>query len=207
MDRLGLLRRAVILSVASIVTSALVGTFAVAVALATQSLSLLGFGADAVIDSAASVILVWRFRIEAHQPHRADHVEETAERLVGLVLLLLAAYLAISAVAALLAGAHPDPSISRTVLLVAGVVILPPLAIAKFQTARALGSAALRADSVLTAVAALLGLIGLAALALSELAQVRWGDAIGALVVAAIVAREGWSALGLFEESGRGERI
>src|ERR1043166_3382609 len=103
MDRLGLLRRAVILSVASIVTSPLGGAFAVAVALATQSLSLLGFGADAVIDSAASVILVWRFRIKPHQPQRADHVEETAERLVGLVLLLLAAYLAISAVAALVA--------------------------------------------------------------------------------------------------------
>ena len=194
MDRHRLLNRAVFLSVASIATSAVVGTFAVVVALATQSLSLLGFGADAVIDSAASVILVWRFRIEAHQPHQADHVEETAERLVGLVLLLLAGYLAISAVIALVSGSQPDPGISRTILLVAGVLVLPPLAIAKYRTARALDSAALRADSILTAVAALLGVIGLVAVVLSQLVHVRSADAIGALVVAAVLAREGWSA-------------
>ena len=54
MDRDHLLNRAVLLSVASIGISAIVGTAAVVVALATESLSLLGFGADAVIDSAAS---------------------------------------------------------------------------------------------------------------------------------------------------------
>src|SRR6476620_6529096 len=90
MDREHLLKRAVLLSVASIGISALVGTAAVVVALATESLSLLGFGADAVIDSAASVVLVWRFRTEVREPHRADRIEEVAERLVGGVLLILA---------------------------------------------------------------------------------------------------------------------
>jgi divalent metal cation (Fe/Co/Zn/Cd) transporter len=207
MDRRRLLNRAVFLSAASIAASALVGAAAVLVALATQSLSLLGFGADAVIDSAASIVLVWRFRIEAEHPHRADHVEQVAERLVGLVLLLLAAYLAISAVFALMHDSHPDPSIARVVLLFAGIAVLPPLAIAKHRTARALGSAALRADSILTAVAAVLAGIGLVALGLSEFLQVGWADAIGALVVAGIVAREGWSAIGLFEGEGRGQRI
>ncbi len=199
MDRPGLLSRAVFLSIASIVLSALVGTFAVVVAFGTASLSLLGFGADAVIDSAASVILVWRFRTEMHQPHRAERIENVAERLVGIVLLLLAVYLAVSASIALVNGSHPDPSIPRLILLVMGVVVLPPLAVGKNRTARALGSPALRADSILTAVAAGLAGIGLVALALSELLAVGWADAAGALVVAAIVAREGWSAIGLFE--------
>lgn len=199
MDRDRLLNRAVLLSVASIGVSAIVGTAAVVVALATESLSLLGFGADAVIDSAASVVLVWRFRTEVRQPHRADRIEEVAERLVGGVLLVLAAYLAVSAVNALLTGSHPDISLPRTLLLVVGIVALPPLAIAKHRAASALGSAALRADSILTAVAGALAGIGLVAIALSEV--VPWGDAVGALVVAAIVGREGLSALNLFERS------
>jgi len=202
-DRSSLLSRAVFLSVASIAVSAVVGTVAVVVALGTQSLSLLGFGADAVIDSAASVILVWRFRTEIHQPHRADRIEQVAERLIGFVLLVLAGYLGISAVIALINGSRPDPSILRVILLLVGLAVLPPLAIAKQRTARALESSALRADSILTAVAAVLALIGLVALGLSELAHVKWGDAIGALVVAAVVAREGWSAIGLFSASDR----
>lgn len=201
MDRQRLLTRAVLLSVASIGISALVGTAAVVVGLTTESLSLLGFGADAVIDSAASVVLVWRFRTEARQPHRAERIEEVAERLVGGVLLVLAGYLAISAVAAILSDSHPDPSAPRTVLLVLGIAVLPPLAIAKYRVAQALGSPALRADSILTAVAAVLAAIGLLSLALSELAHVGWGDAVGALIVAAIVAREGWSALRLFRSA------
>jgi divalent metal cation (Fe/Co/Zn/Cd) transporter len=202
-DRPSLLSRAVFLSVASIAISAVVGTVSVVVALGTQSLSLLGFGADAVIDSAASVILVWRFRTEIHQPHRADRIERVAERLVGFVLLVLAGYLAMSAATAIVNGSQPDASILRVILLFVGLAVLPPLAIAKRQTAQSLESAALRADSILTAVAAVLALIGLVALGLSELAHVKWGDAIGALVVAAIVAREGWSAFGLFSPSAR----
>ncbi len=198
MDRARLLTRAVLLSGISIGLSALVGTTAVVVGLTTQSLSLLGFGADAVIDAAASVVLVWRFRTEVRQPHRADRIEEVAERLVGGVLLILAAYLTASAVSALINDSHPDPSLPRTVVLVVGIVVLPPLAIAKYRVAQALDSAALRADSVLTAVAGALAAIGLVALALSEFAHVTWGDAVGALIVAAIVAREGWSALRLF---------
>lgn len=198
MDRARLLTRAVLLSGISIGLSALVGTTAVVVGVTTQSLSLLGFGADAVIDAAASVVLVWRFRTEVRQPHRADRIEEVAERLVGGVLLILAAYLTASAVSALINASHPDPSLPRTVVLVVGIVVLPPLAIAKYRVAQALDSAALRADSVLTAVAGALAGIGLVALALSEFAHVTWGDAVGALIVAAIVAREGWSALRLF---------
>lgn len=201
MARQRLLDRAVLLSVVSIGISALVGTAAVLVGLTTQSLSLLGFGADAVIDSVASVVLVWRFRTEVRQPHRADRIEEVAERIVGGVLLVLAAYLAISAMTAIITGSHPDPSVPRTILLVVGIAVLPPLAIAKYRVAQALESPALRADSILTAVAAVLAAIGLLALALSELAGFTSGDAVGALIVAAIVAREGWSAVHLFRSS------
>lgn len=195
MDRNQILGRAILLSVLSIGLSAVVGTAAVVIAIATGSLSLLGFGADAVIDSAASVVLVWRFRTEVREPHRADRIEQIAETIIGGVLLLLAGYLAISAVGALMTGSHPSASLARTILLGVGIVALPPLGIAKYRVAQALGSRALRADSILTAVAAVLAVIGMAALALSALLHVNWGDAVGALVVAAIVAREGWATL------------
>jgi divalent metal cation (Fe/Co/Zn/Cd) transporter len=118
-----------------------------------------------------------------------------AERVVGLALVALALYLVIGAVRALGAGTHPEASIASLVLLLASVLVLPPLAIAKYRVARRLGSGALRADSILTSVAAVLAAITLVSLAASEALGLWWADAIAALVVGAIIVREGWSSL------------
>jgi divalent metal cation (Fe/Co/Zn/Cd) transporter len=195
MDRPSLLRRALALSIVSIALNGVLGGIAVVVGLATESVSLLGFGLDAAIDSIASIVLVWRFRTEVREPHRADRIERIAERAVGFVLLGVAVYLAVTALNALATGTHPEASPVRTLLLLIAVVALPPLAVAKYRTARALGSGALRADSILTGIAALLALIGLGSLVLDEFARLGWADAVGALVIAVIVAREGWSSV------------
>ena len=189
------LRRAVQLSVLSIAWSASVGSVAVYSALASGSLSLLGFGADAVIDAAASIALVWRFLVESRDPERASRVERTAERVVGLALVVLAVYLALASLRAIAAGTHPDASSFAVVLLLASIVVLPPLAIAKRRVAASLSSGALRADSLLTAAAALLAAISLASLAAVQAFGVWWADAAAALVVSLVVLREGWSSL------------
>jgi divalent metal cation (Fe/Co/Zn/Cd) transporter len=181
--------------VVSIVLSGIVGSVAVVAALTSGSLSLLGFGFDAAIDAAASVVLVWRFRIERHHPHRAQRVEHLAELAVGVVFLILAAYLGFSAVRALVEGAHPESSTVGIGLLVFSLVVLPPLALAKFRVATALHSGALRADSLLTGLAALLALIGLLGLVVTQVLGLTWADAAGALVVALVLGREGWSAM------------
>ena len=171
------------------------GGVGVLTGLSTGSLSLLGFGIDAAIDAVASIVLAWRFRTEAREPHRAERIERLAETAVGGVLLVLAAYLTVGAMNAIASGAHPEASFARTVLLVAAVVLLAPLAVAKYRIATALSSGALRADSILTAIAALLGGIGLVSLLVDQTLDVPWADSAGALVIAAIVAREGASSL------------
>lgn len=190
-----LLRRALLLSVLSIVIAGIAGATAVIAALTSGSLSLLGFGFDAAIDSAASVALVWRFLIEARQPHRAERVETIAEATLGVILLVLAAYLGFSAVRALVENAHPEATLVGTALLVVSVALFVPLAVAKYRVARALESRALRADSLLTGFAALLALISLVGLGLTEAFGLTWADAVGALAVTVILAREGWGSI------------
>lgn len=190
-------RHALRLSVFSIVWSGVAGSIAVYAALVSGSLSLLGFGADAVIDSVASIVLVWRFSVEASQPHRAERVETIAERVVGLALIALALYLAFGALRALMAEAHPETSLVSLGLLLASVVVLPPLAVAKYRVAARLGSGALRADSILTTVAAILAAISLASLAATQAFGLWWADAIAAIIVGVIILREGWSSFNL----------
>jgi divalent metal cation (Fe/Co/Zn/Cd) transporter len=188
------LRRALLLSLVSIAWSGVAGSIAVSVAVATGSLSLLGFGVDAVVDAVASVTLVWRFAAESSQPERAARVEQRAERVIGWVLITLAVYLAAASLRSIAAGSHPEGSDAGLVLILASVIALPGLALAKRRVARRLGSGSLRADSVLTAVAAVLAGINLASLALSDLLGFWWADAVAALVVALILLREGWSS-------------
>jgi divalent metal cation (Fe/Co/Zn/Cd) transporter len=195
-DRPADLRRALRLSALSIAWSGVAGSIAVYAAIATGGLSLLGFGADAVIDSVASIVLVWRFLDETRQPHRAVRVERAAERVVGLALIALATYLAVNAVRALAAQVHPEAAVVALALLVASVAVLPPLALAKYRVAVRLASGALRADSILTAVAALLAVISLISLGASQAFGFWWADAAAALAVATIVLREGWRSLG-----------
>ena len=192
--RTGDLRRAVLLSAVSVAWSGAVGLLAAYVAFATNALSLLGFGVDAVIDAVASVTLIWRFRIESTQPGRAAAVEKVAERIVGVALLALGAYLIYGAIAALAAHARPEASSAALVILAASIVVLPGLARAKFVVARNLQSGALRLDSLLTAVAAVLALTSLLSLA-AQAVGFAAADAIAALVVAAIIVREGAASL------------
>jgi divalent metal cation (Fe/Co/Zn/Cd) transporter len=190
-----------VLSVLSIVLNGLAGGTAVVAGLTSGSLSLLGFGFDAAVDSAASIALVWRFGIEAREPQRAIRAEKVAEGIIGGVLLVLAAYLALSALRALAADAQPRGTFVGMALLVFSLVALPPLAVVKYRVAAKLRSRALRADSLLTGIAALLALVSLVGLGLSEALDIRWADAVGALVATVVLAREGIGGLQAFRRS------
>ena len=193
------LARALALSGLSISWSGVAGSIAIVAALASGSLSLLGFGVDAVIDAVASAALVWRFSVEGRQPERAQRVERIAERVVGLALIALAVYLAAGSVRALATQAHPETSSLSIGLLIASAVVLQLLAVAKYGVARQLASGALRADSILTAAAALLAAISLVSLAATNAFGLWWADAVAALMVAVILVREGWSSVALAE--------
>src|SRR4029079_6136641 len=109
LERDGLLGRGLLLSILSIVISAVVGGTGVIVALTSGSLSLLGFGFDARIDSAAPARLVWRFMIEGRAPHRAERVERIAEGIVGAVLISLGAHFRVPPIPAPTAPESQEP--------------------------------------------------------------------------------------------------
>ncbi len=77
-ERIALLRAAVRVSWFSVVWSIVVGLAALVSGLAAGSLALVGFGLDSVVDSSASVVLVWRFKVEGLRPHHAARVEQIA---------------------------------------------------------------------------------------------------------------------------------
>jgi divalent metal cation (Fe/Co/Zn/Cd) transporter len=152
---------------------------------------MVGFGVDAAIDSAASIVLVWRFTIESNDPGGADRVEKAAERLIAIVLMLAATALVVGALRSLLLHGEPQTSVVQVALLLVSVAALPPLAYAKRRVAIRLSSNALRQDALLTAAAAALAAVALVAGQLGPAIGLSWADAAGTLVIAAVLAREG----------------
>jgi divalent metal cation (Fe/Co/Zn/Cd) transporter len=186
----------------SIMWAALAGATAVVAGLATRGIALIGFGADSIIDGLASAVLVWRLRLEQSGGHQVRLVERQAARAVGAILILIAVYVAVSAVAALAGHSVPDSSTVGLALTGASVLVLPVLARAKLRLAGSLRSAALRGDGLLSLAGAALAGVTLASLALEAAFGWWWSDATAALLIAAFMLREGWRTAGFPRRAG-----
>jgi divalent metal cation (Fe/Co/Zn/Cd) transporter len=184
------------LSVISVVLGATLAVLGLFLGFRSGSLSLIGFGLDSAIDSTASVVLVWRFTIEAAgNAAHGERAESLAEGLIGIVLIASATGLIVGAVHSLLTHGEAESSTAQIVLLVVSLVCLPPLAYAKRRVADRLASNALRKDAVLTAAGAALALIALVAGQLGPAIRLWWADAAASIVIALVLLREGWVIL------------
>jgi len=190
------LRRAARLCGATVLWNLTVGGTAVATALATHSLSLIGFGVNAVVDSSVSCLLVWRFTDEAAgRVSRADRIERAALRVAGVAFTVIAVYLLVQGVRALLESKHADTSPFGIAEALAALAVLPFLAVSKYRLSRQLGSPALRADSLLSASGVALAAFALTSLILQRALGWWWADPVSALLIAAVLGSEGLRSL------------
>jgi divalent metal cation (Fe/Co/Zn/Cd) transporter len=190
------LRRAARLCALTVGWNIIVGGTAVATAVSTGSLSLIGFGINAVVDSSASAVLVWRFRAEeAGHAERAQRAERLALRIAGAAFLLIALYLLIQATRSLSTGRHFQAALFGIAEAIAALVVLPFLASKKYSLSERLGSRALRADSLLTWSGVALASLALAALVAQRALGWWWADPMGALGIAGLLAWQGRHAV------------
>jgi len=183
-ERAALIESALRLSLITIAWNGTVGVAALVAAFMSGSLALAGFALNAMLDSSASVVLVWRFRRERVAPAAAAHLERRAVGWIAAAMLLVAVYLGVQAVRALAQGSHPKESVFGAILAGFSVAFLPWLGTRKLRVATGLRSPSLRGDAVLTLAAAALAALTLAALALNAVFGWWWADAIAALVLA-----------------------
>lgn len=158
------------------------------------SIALIGFGLDSLIEVSSGGILLWRLRAD-HDQERRERVERSALKLVGLSLLLLAAYVTGESVVSLVRREAPERSLPGIALAIASSIAMPSLARAKRRVASALGSSALRADSRQTDICACLSAILLLGLLLNAAFRWWWADPVAGLVMVPVIAYEGSEAL------------
>jgi divalent metal cation (Fe/Co/Zn/Cd) transporter len=189
-DRHSLLESAIHLSLFTIGWNGAVGAVALGAAVVAGSLALAAFALNALLDSAASAVLVWRFRKERGDPEAAEHLERRAQTGIIIAMLAVALYVGIRAVLTFADGAHAEASLLGAVIAGVSVAVLPFLGSRKLDVAARLRSPALRGDGVLTLAAAALAAITLLALLLNAALDWWWADPVAALVIATAVGVE-----------------
>jgi divalent metal cation (Fe/Co/Zn/Cd) transporter len=172
------------------------GEFVVAVVAGavSGSIALVGFGFDSAIEVASSAAALWRLRFDADAEAR-ERAERKALRVIGVCFLLLAGYVVWDAAASLLRRHAAEASVTGIALAALSLVVMPTLVYFKRRVARGLASDALAAESRQTELCAYLSAILLAGLGLNAWLGWWWADPLAALVMAPLIAREGWVAL------------
>jgi divalent metal cation (Fe/Co/Zn/Cd) transporter len=165
---------------------------AFAAGLAAGSIVLIGFGADSLIETAAGLIVVWRF---ASARMDSESAERLAQRLIAASFAVLAAYVGVEAVRGLLAADHPSASWVGMSLAAVSLVVMPILARAKAGVGNELHSSATISEGRQNLVCAYLSAGLLVGLGANAILGWWWADPVTALGIAAVAvyeARESW---------------
>lgn len=180
-------RRALRLALVTIGYNLVEGLVSMRFGWADDSLSLFGFGADSFIEVASAGLVLWKL---------LDHGDLARERRaalgIGGLFLLLAVGVSAGALLQLAAGHHPPTTLPGLVISVLSLAVMAWLWRAKREAARRLDSAALAADAACSLACIQLSAVLFAGSLVFLVAPgLWWVDAASALVLAALIGREG----------------
>lgn len=178
----------------TIVWNSLEGLVAVVAGSIAGSISLVGFGLDSFIEVTSGATLLWRMAVDREEQTR-ERNERLSLEVVGVCFLALSAYIAYESLANLLSRKAPEYSIPGIILACISLVVMPILSRAKKQVGKALASSAMHADAKQTDFCVYLSAILLAGLLLNAILGWWWADPAAALIMAPIIAVEGFAGL------------
>ena len=172
------------------------GAVGIGFGLVDGSLALLGFGIDSCIEMASALFVLWRLGAELSGQERQAQRERRAGIAVAVLLVLLGVGTIIGSGWLLWTRQHPESTLAGGIIAAVSLSFMFWLWRAKLTAAAVLGSATLRQDA-----ACALGCIALSVTLLigsvvyTVAPQLWWVDAVAALIIAVLIAREGWGGL------------
>lgn len=189
------MRRAVRLAWFTLSWNIVEGVVAISAAMVAGSQALLGFGLDSGIESISATVVLWRLYAERRDPHRAEAVEQRALRLIGGSFVVLAAFVAVDSIRAMVGRLEPEVSVPGIGITALSIVVMQWLARSKRRVGIELGSRAVQADSAQTSACVYLSIVVLCGLLLNAVFGWWWADPLAALAIVVFLVREGREAL------------
>jgi divalent metal cation (Fe/Co/Zn/Cd) transporter len=172
----------------------IVGVFMLGfLAASSSSVALLGFGLDSLIEIGASIVVLWELS------GTGEHRQRRALRLIGVAFIVLAAYLLLQSVVALVTHHHASPATAGIIWTGVTALIMFALALGKSRTGRALHNPVLVTEGKVTFIDGILACAVLIGIALDALFGWWWADPLAGLVIVFYAVRE---AMAIFRPAG-----
>ena len=185
-------RRALLLSYFSITYNVIEFILSIIAGVLSNSIALIGFGLDSLVESLSAGIMIWRFSKHGKiSKEEEERIEQKAERLVGYTFLILAAYILYESIDKLVSNEIPDPSLFGIIIAFASLIIMPILYLLKNRTGKEIGSKSLIADSKETLACTFLSIALLLGLGANYLFGFWQADPIVGFVIVVYLVKEG----------------
>ncbi len=164
--------------------------------IAAHSVTLVAFGADSVIELLSAGVLVWRLTVELRQGDEfSEAIETHARKMAGALLLVLCAYVLLSAGWSLWHRAGQEFSVVGLAVALAAIPVMYYLAKQKLAIAEGIPSRALKADAIEAIACGYLSLVVVVGLAAQALLHAWWIDGVTSVAIVFLLikeAREAW---------------
>ena len=157
-----------------------------------NSIALIGFGLDSIVESLSGMVLIWRLRQHGRIPEeKEEEIEKKATKFVALTFFILGLYVLFESLKKLLEKEIPDPSLPGMIIAAISLFVMPVLAWQKMHVGKQIASQALIADSKETLACFLLSGALLLGLGLHYALGFWQADPIVGLIIVLFLFREG----------------
>ncbi len=157
-----------------------------------NSIALIGFGLDSVVESLSGFVLIWRLRQHGKIPEaEEERIEKRATRIVALTFFVLGFYVLFQSLKKLIGKEISDPSLPGIIIAIVSMIIMPVLTWQKYRTGKQIRSRALIADSKETLACAFLSVALLLGLGSNYLFGFWQADPVAGLIIVIFLFREG----------------
>jgi divalent metal cation (Fe/Co/Zn/Cd) transporter len=191
-DRLTLIREAFRLEWLTIGCMTVEAAVSIAAGITANSLVLIAFGLDSVIELASAGVLMWRLLVELrHGQKFSERAERIASRTGGALLFLLAVYITAAAVWRLWNGTGEEFSWPGFIVALIAIPAMRYLARRKIDIAEKIGSRALRADAIEAVTCGWLSFVVVITLVAQWLVGAWWIDGVGSLAIVWFLIKQG----------------
>ena len=157
-----------------------------------NSIALIGFGLDSIVESLSGTVLLWRLLKHGRiSPEQEEKIERRAQRFVALTFFILGAYVLYESIGKLFRQEIPEPSLPGIIIAIISIIVMPILMIQKYRTGQRIQSKALIADSKETLACAFLSVALLLGLGTNYLFGFWQADPIVGIIIVIFLIREG----------------
>ena len=170
------------------------GVVAITAGLIAGYVSVVGFGIDSAIESISATLVAIRLSARLRHGHADERKERLALKMVAGTFFLLAAYVIVGGIRSLIGGEEPERSPLAIGLLVASIIVMPALAVAKKKVGTRLIDNLILADAAETRICDLMSISTLLGVVLYQFTGAAWLDPVAGFIIAIFAIWEGKEA-------------